>query len=206
MIIGGGVVGRMAAQIATGMGADTYIFDRSLDRLRDLDARFKSRCSTVFSSTLSIEQMLPEADVVIGAVLVHGAKAPRVITRDQLPLLKRGALLVDVSIDQGGCFESSRPTTHSHPTYDVDGVTHYCVANIPGAVPITSTFALANATLPYILKLADRGVHQALQSDPGFMRGLNVAGGRLTSKPVADDQGRDWVAPDQALAAMPAAA
>jgi alanine dehydrogenase len=206
MIIGGGVVGLTAAEIAIGMGAETYILDRSIDRLRELDYLLNNRCSTVFSTTLAIEQMLPEVDLVIGAVLVHGAKAPHVIKREQLKLMKPNAVLVDVSIDQGGCFETSRPTTHTDPTYEVDGVTHYCVANMPGAVPITSTFALTNATMPYIVKLADEGVHATLQSDPGFLAGLNVAAGAVTNAPVAADQGREHVAPLDALNRAPVAA
>jgi alanine dehydrogenase len=206
MIIGGGVVGLTAAEIAIGMGAETYIFDRSIDRLRELDFLLNNRCSTVFSTTLSIERLLPEVDLVVGAVLVHGAKAPHVITRAQLGLMKRNAVLVDVSIDQGGCFETSRPTTHSDPTYEVDGVTHYCVANMPGAVPITSTFALTNATMPYVVKLAEQGVRDALASDPGFMKGLNVAAGQLTSEPVARDQGMEYNPPQEALARVPALA
>jgi alanine dehydrogenase len=145
--------------------------------------------------------MLPEVDLVIGAVLVHGAKAPRVITREQLGLMKRNSVLVDVSIDQGGCFETSRPTTHTDPTYEVDGVTHYCVANMPGAVPITSTFALTNATMPYVVKLATEGVHGALSSDPGFMKGLNVCAGQVTYAPVADAVGVGSAAPAELLAA-----
>jgi alanine dehydrogenase len=206
MIIGGGVVGLTAAEIAIGMGAETYIYDRSIDRLRELDFLLNNRCSTVFSTTLSIERMLPEVDLVIGAVLVHGAKAPRVITRAQLGLMKEHAVLVDVSIDQGGCFETSRPTTHSDPTYVVDGVTHYCVANMPGAVPITSTFALTNATMPYVVKLATEGVHAALESDPGFLEGLNIAAGQVTYQPVARDQGIDHIDPRDALARIPVAA
>jgi alanine dehydrogenase len=206
MVIGGGVVGLTAAEIAIGMGAETYVYDRSIDRLRELDFLLNNRCSTVFSTTLSIERMLPEVDLVIGAVLVHGAKAPRVITRAQLSLMKSHAVLVDVSIDQGGCFETSRPTTHTNPTYEVDGVTHYCVANMPGAVPITSTFALTNATMPYVLKLAERGVHAALESDPGFLAGLNVAAGEVTYAPVAADQGLAAVDPLTALANVGAAA
>ena len=206
MIIGGGVVGLTAAEIAIGMGAETYIFDRSIDRLRELDFLLNNRCSTVFSTALSIERLLPEVDLVIGAVLVHGAKAPHVITRHQLSLMKRNAVLVDVSIDQGGCFETSRPTTHSDPTYEVDGVTHYCVANMPGAVPVTSTFALTNATMPYIVKLAHEGVHAALADDPGLMKGLNVAAGQVTYEPVARDQSLEYVAPQEALARVPALA
>ena len=206
MVIGGGVVGLTAAEIAIGMGAETYVFDRSIDRLRELDFLLNNRCSTVFSSTLSIERLLPEVDLVIGAVLVHGAKAPHVITRAQLKLMKHNAVLVDVSIDQGGCFETSRPTTHTDPTYEVDGVTHYCVANMPGAVPITSTFALTNATMPYVVKLAEQGVHAALKSDPGFLEGLNVAAGEVTYAPVAVDQGLTPVDPLTALDQVPAAA
>jgi alanine dehydrogenase len=206
MVIGGGVVGLTAAEIAIGMGAETYVFDRSIDRLRELDFLLNNRCSTVFSSTLSIERLLPEVDLVIGAVLVHGAKAPHVITRAQLGLMKHNAVLVDVSIDQGGCFETSRPTTHSDPTYEVDGVTHYCVANMPGAVPITSTFALTNATMPYVVKLAEQGVHAALKSDPGFLEGLNVAAGQVTYAPVAADQGIEHLPAIDALDRIPVTA
>jgi alanine dehydrogenase len=205
MVIGGGVVGQNAAEIAIGMGAETYVYDRSIDRLRELEVLLNGRCSTCYASTLEIESRLGEVDMVIGAVLVHGATAPKVITRAQLGLMKRHTVLVDVSIDQGGCFETSRPTTHSNPTYEVDGIIHYCVANMPGAVPITSTWALTNATMPYLIKLADQGVHRALGSDPGFMRGLNVAAGKLTYEPVARDQGLDYTAPEDALAVIPAA-
>ena len=200
-VIGGGVVGIHAALISIGMQADVTVFDRSIDRLRELELIFDGRADTVFATTLSIEEHLREADLVIGAVLVHGARAPRVITRAQLGLMKRHAVLVDVSIDQGGCFETSRPTTHSNPTYEVDGITHYCVANMPGAVPVTSTWALTNATLPYLIALADRGVRGALGADPGFARGLAMIRGVLTSEPVASEQGRSWVAPAAALAA-----
>jgi alanine dehydrogenase len=185
LVIGGGVVGMNAAFIAIGMEADVFVFDRSIDRLRELEVAFGGRASTVFSSTLAVEEMLPMADLVIGAVLVHGARAPRVVTREQLQLMRRHAVLVDVSIDQGGCFETSRPTTHSHPTYEVDGITHYCVTNMPGAVPITSTYALTNATLPYALKLADRGVEEALEEDRALRAGLNVKAGRITHPAVA---------------------
>jgi alanine dehydrogenase len=205
MIIGGGVVGMNAAFIAIGMEADVTVFDRNLDRLRELDVALGGRADTCFSTTLSIEQHLAEADLVIGAVLVHGARAPRVVTREQLSLMKRHAVLVDVSIDQGGCFETSRPTTHSDPTYRVDGITHYCVANMPGAVPVTSTWALTNATMPYILRLATDGVHRALSADPGFLRGLNVAAGRLTYEPVARDQGVEFSAPHEVLHSVSAA-
>jgi len=186
LVIGGGAVGLNAAFIAIGMEADVFVFDRSIDRLREIDLALAGRASTVFSSTLSIEQMLPRADLVIGAVLVHGARAPHVITRDQLKLMKKHAVLVDVSIDQGGCFETSRPTTHSDPVYEVDGVIHYCVTNMPGAVPITSTYALTNATLPYVLALADQGPRDAVAHDPGLRLGVNVTGGAVTHPAVAE--------------------
>ena len=183
-----------------------YVADRNIDRLRQLDSELNGRASTVFASTLAIEQLLPEIDLVIGAVLVRGAKAPRVITRAQLGLMKRNAVLVDISIDQGGCFETSRPTTHSDPTYEVDGVTHYCVANMPGAVPITSTYALTNATMPYVLKLVGQGTAAALSSDPHFLAGLNVCAGRLTYEPVARDQGLEFTEPLEALGRLGAVA
>jgi alanine dehydrogenase len=203
-IIGGGVVGMNAAFIAIGMEADVTVFDRNIDRLRELDIAFGGRADTCFASTLAIEEHLAEADLVIGAVLVAGARAPHVVTRAQLKLMKRHAVLVDVSIDQGGCFETSRPTTHSDPTYEVDGITHYCVANMPGAVPVTSTWALTNATMPYVLRLADQGVHRALSADPGFMLGLNVAGGKVTYEPVAKDQGLEFTPAADALQAVAA--
>jgi alanine dehydrogenase len=199
MVIGGGVVGYNAARVAAGLGAEVYIYDRSLDRLRELDAIFGEGVSTCYASALEIEQRLPEVDMVVGAVLVQGAKAPHVLRREQLGLMKRNAVLVDVSIDQGGCFETSRPTTHGEPTFELDGITHYCVANMPGAVPITSTHALTNATLPYLARLAELGVERALGSDPGFAAGLNVAASQLTNEAVAVDQGRPFVAPSQAL-------
>jgi alanine dehydrogenase len=189
MIIGGGVVGMNAAFIAIGMEADVFVFDTSIDRLRELDIALNGRCSTVHSSTLAIEEMLPRADLVIGAVLVHGARAPRVVKREQLELMKPAAVLVDVSIDQGGCFETSRPTTHSDPTYEVDGVIHYCVTNMPGAVPATSTYALTNATLPYVIALADHGVRTAAALDPGLRLGVNVVAGRVTNPAVAASLG-----------------
>lgn len=195
MVIGGGVVGMNAAIIAIGLQADVFVFDRSIDRLRELEVVFGGHASTVYSSTLAIEQMLPFADLVIGAVLVHGAKAPQVVKRDQLALMKHGAVLVDVSIDQGGCFETSRPTTHSDPTYEVDGVLHYCVANMPGAVPITSTFALTNATLPYVLALAEHGPAGAVERDPGLALGVNVAAGKIANPAVAEAVGAECVAP-----------
>ena len=199
MVIGGGVVGMNAAFIAIGMEADVFVFDRSIDRLRELEVAFGGRCSTVYSTRLAIEQMLPWADLVIGAVLVHGARAPYVIRREQLALMKRGAVLVDVAIDQGGCFETSRPTTHHEPTFEVEGITHYCVTNMPGAVPITSTHALTNATLPYAIALADHGVAEAIKRDPGLRLGVNVAGGAVTHPAVAEGVGLDYVPVEQAL-------
>ena len=192
MVIGGGVVGQNAAFIAIGMEADVFVYDRSIDRLRELDVNFGGRASTVYSSTLAIEDMLPHADLVIGAVLVHGARAPYVIKRKQLGLMKERAVLVDVSIDQGGCFETSRPTTHSDPVYEVDGVTHYCVANMPGAVPVTSTFALTNATLPYVLALGDQGLEGAIEALPGLGPGVNVADGKVTHQAVAEGTGMEY--------------
>ena len=199
MVIGGGVVGRNAAYIAIGMEADVFVYDRNIDTLRELDTVFAGRASTVYSSTLSIEQMLPQADLVIGAVLIQGARAPWVIRREQLSLMKRRAVLVDVSIDQGGCFETSRPTTHSQPTYEVDKIIHYCVTNMPGAVPVTSTFALTNATLPYVLALADRGVRGAIDADPGLKQGVNVADGKVTHPAVAEGVGEPYTRVDEAL-------
>jgi alanine dehydrogenase len=189
LVIGGGVVGMNAAIIAIGMQADVFVFDRSIDRLRELEVAFSGRASTVYSSTLAIEEMLPAADLVIGAVLIHGGRAPRVVTRKDLSLMKRHAVLVDVSIDQGGCFETSRPTTHSNPTYEVDGITHYCVTNMPGAVPITSTYALTNATLPYVIELAEFGVDEALAGNEPLRHGLNVRSGEITHPAVAEALG-----------------
>jgi alanine dehydrogenase len=199
MILGGGVVGMNAAFIAIGMEADVFVYDISINRLRELDIALNGRCSTVYSSTLSVEEMLPRADLVIGAVLVHGARSPVLIRREQLDLMKRHAVLVDVSIDQGGCFETSRPTTHSNPTYEVDSIAHYCVTNMPGAVPITSTYALTNATLPYVLALAEHGVDGAIARDPGLRLGINVARGAVTNAAVADAVGLPFTPVDEAL-------
>jgi len=199
VVIGGGAVGMNAAFIAIGMEADVFVFDVSIDRLRELDVAFGGRASTVFSSTLAVEEMLPRADLVIGAVLVHGARAPYVVRRDQLKLMKRQAVLVDVAIDQGGCFETSHPTTHRDPTFEVDGITHYCVANMPGAVPITATYALTNATLPYVLALADNGVASAARRDPGLRLGVNVADGRVTHPAVAEGVGVNYTPVEEVL-------
>jgi alanine dehydrogenase len=200
LVVGGGVVGMNAAFIAIGMEADVFVFEKSIDRLRELDIAFGGRCSTVFSTTLAIEEMLPRADLVIGAVLVHGARAPYVVRHEQLGAMKQGAVLVDVAIDQGGCFETSRPTTHHEPTFEVEGITHYCVANMPGAVPITSTYALTNATLPYAVALADQGVADAIRRDPGLRLGVNVAGGKVTHPAVAEGVGAEYVPVEEALA------
>ena len=199
MIIGGGAVGMHAAFVAIGMEADVFVYDVSLEKLRELDVAFGGRAATVFSSTLSIEERLPDMDLVIGGVLVHGARAPHVITRKQLALMKPQAVLVDVAIDQGGCFETSRPTTHGDPTYEVDGIIHYCVTNMPGAVPITSTYALTNATLPYVLALAEFGVAEAARRDPGLKLGINVAKGQVAHPAVARGVGMDYVPPEQLL-------
>ena len=186
VIIGGGVVGLNAALIAIGMQANVFVLDRSIERMRELDSIFAGRAATIYASSLAIEDLLPLADLVVGAVLVHGARAPFVIRRNQLPLLKERAVLVDVAIDQGGCFETSRPTTHSDPTFQVDGITHYCVANMPGAVPITSTYALTNATLPFCIELADKGVEAAMASSPALRSGLNVLDGEIVHPAVAE--------------------
>jgi alanine dehydrogenase len=199
LVIGGGVVGINAAFIAIGMEADVFVFDRDIDRLRELDVAFGGRASTVYSSTLTVEDMLPAADLVIGAVLIHGGRAPHVITRKQLALMKNRAVLVDVSIDQGGCFETSRPTTHSDPVYEVDGITHYCVTNMPGAVPITSTYALTNATLPFVISIADHGVTEAIAHDPGLRLGVNVAHGHVTHPAVAEGVGMPFAPVEDVL-------
>jgi alanine dehydrogenase len=188
-----------AAFIALGMEATVFVYDRNIDRLRELDIAFNGRADTCYASTLDIEQRLPEVDLVIGAVLVHGAKAPYVIRREQLSLMKRQAVLVDVSIDQGGCFETSRPTTHSDPVYEVDGVLHYCVANMPGAVPVTSTRALTNATLPYVLHVADVGIARAAYENPGLAKGVNIVASKVTYQPVAEATGQPYTELFEAL-------
>lgn len=186
LVLGGGMVGTEAARIACGLGASVYLLDLSLPRLRHLAETLPKNCIPLMSSPAAIRELLPRADVVIGAVLVHGARTPRLITREMLALLRPGAVLVDVAIDQGGCFETSRPTTHDQPVYEVDGILHYCVGNMPGAVPLTSTRALTNATLPYVRTLADRGWRRAVQEDPGLGAGVNVADGVITWPGVAE--------------------
>jgi alanine dehydrogenase len=185
-VLGGGVVGTHAARVACGMGADVTILDRSLPRLRELDELFDGRARVVMSGAEAIEQELVRSDVVVGAVLVPGAAAPKLVTREMLGLLPARAVLVDVAIDQGGCFSTSRPTTHAEPAYELEGVLHYCVANMPGAVPRTSTLALTNATLPYVRRLADLGVDGLLAQDPGVAPGVNVRDGEIVSAPVAE--------------------
>jgi alanine dehydrogenase len=192
VILGGGVVGTNAARIAVGMGAQVSILDKSLSRLKELDALFSSQLRTLYATVDAVEQAVLNADLVIGAVLLPGASAPKLIQQDLLPQMRPGGVIVDVSIDQGGCFETSRPTTHEQPTFVVDSVIHYCVANMPSAVPRTSTFALSHATYPYIAALADKGYRQALLEDPHLSNGLNVYQGQLTHKAVANDLGENF--------------
>jgi alanine dehydrogenase len=192
VVIGGGIVGYNAAVIAIGLGANVTILERSIDRMRHLEEILSGRVSLLMSSSLQIEESVSGADVVIGAVLVPGALAPRLITREMVAGMKDGAVLADVAIDQGGCAETSRPTTHSDPVYKVEGVTHYCVANMPGAVPITSTKALTNATLPYVEAIADYGLAEAVARDPALARGVNVVEGKVTYEAVADAHGLDY--------------
>ena len=186
LVLGGGVVGTNAALMAAGLGADVTICDISLPRLRQLNEFMPKNVKTLFSSAHNIEQELATTDLVIGAVLIPGAKAPHLITRPMLKPMKKGSVLVDVAIDQGGCFETSHPTTHAEPTYEVDGIIHYCVANIPGAVPCTSTLALTNATLPYAVKLADMGWEKACETDSGLKKGLNIVNGKVVFPAVAE--------------------
>jgi alanine dehydrogenase len=193
VVIGGGNVGYNAAKIALGMGANVTIVDRSIDRLRYLEEILDGRVNFIVSTTLSLAEQIADADLVIGAVLLPGALAPRVVTRTMLQTMKQASVVVDVAIDQGGCFETSRATTHTDPVYEVDGVVHYCVANMPGAVPITSTKALTNVTLPYVLKLANNGVRDALLDDVVLGRGANVVAGQVTSEEVAEAVGTPYV-------------
>jgi len=192
LVLGGGVVGVNAAKIAAGMGANTTIMDISMPRLRYLDDVMPKNITTQFSSEDGIRQLLPHVDLIIGAVLKHGAKAPHLITRDMLKEMRPGTVLVDVAIDQGGCFETSKPTTHADPTYIIDDILHYCVANMPGAVPHTSTLGLTNVTLPYAIALADKGWQKALKDDPELLKGLNIVNGKIVYKDVAEAFGLDW--------------
>ncbi|MES0870503.1 alanine dehydrogenase [Pseudovibrio sp. SCP19] len=200
VVIGGGVVGAHAIEMAIGLGSDVTVLDRNVDVLDALSARFGSRLKTVFSNRAALEKEVLAADLVVGAVLVAGAAAPKLVTKEHIKAMKPGSVVVDVAIDQGGCFETSRATTHQDPTYIVDEVVHYCVANMPGAVARTSTYALNNATLPYVLALADKGYAAALRDIPGFMPGLNVYKGQVTVAEVAENLGYTYVSPEAALA------
>lgn len=199
VVLGGGVVGLNAARMALGLGADVTLLDKSLARLKEIDMLFGSGIKTLMSNSSNIEEAVRDADLIIGAVLVPGAAAPKLLNRAMLKQLRAGAVLVDVAIDQGGCFETSRPTTHQHPTYIVDGIVHYCVANMPGGVARTATMALTNATLPYALELADKGWPQALQDNAHLRHGLNICCGKVTYEAVARDLGYDYVDPLTAL-------
>lgn len=199
VVIGGGVVGTNAIRMAMGMEAYVTVLDKSLERLRELDFQFGSKLNTIYATTESIEHYVTNADLVIGAVLVPGAAAPKLVTKKMLSAMRPGSVVVDVAIDQGGCFETSKPTTHHEPTYVIEEVIHYCVANMPGAVPRTSTFALNNATLPYAMNLITKGVKQALLDDPHLLNGLNVHKGQLTYEAVARDLGYDFVEASKAL-------
>jgi len=202
-VIGGGIVGYNAAIIALGLGAQVTILERSIDRMRHLDEILSGRVSLVMSSSLQIEESVAEADVVIGAVLIPGARAPKLVTREMLHDMKPGAVIVDVAIDQGGCFETARPTTHTDPVYEVDGITHYCVANMPAGVPITSTLALTNATLPYVEAIADHGLAQAIALDPALARGVNVLDGKITYEAVAEAHDLDYTPLEDVLPPAP---
>ncbi|AXS82904.1 MULTISPECIES: alanine dehydrogenase [Marinobacter] len=202
VIIGGGVVGFAATQMAVGMGARVLVLDKSMAVLRRFDALFGNKVQTLFSCAKTVEQSVLQADLVIGGVLIPGAAAPKLVTRDLISRMPQGAAVVDVAIDQGGCFETSRPTTHAEPTYLVDGVVHYCVANMPGAVARTSTYALNNATLPYVLQIADKGPRQALADNSHLRQGLNVVNGTLTCPSVGVAQGIDAITPEQGLELM----
>jgi alanine dehydrogenase len=199
VIVGGGVVGTAAARVAVGMGANVTVLDRSIPRMSYLDDVFMGRLTTQYSSAEALEELLPQADMIIGAVLVPGAAAPKLISRAQLARMRPGAALVDVAIDQGGCFETSKPTTHQDPIYEVDGIMHYCVANMPGAVPRTSTLALGNATMPFMLALANKGWKKACEDDPHLLNGLNTHAGHLTYYAVGKALGIDVLAPKLAL-------
>jgi alanine dehydrogenase len=192
VVIGGGIVGYNAALVAMGMRADVWVLDKSVERMRELETMLAGRITLAMSTKLELEQAIAGADLVVGAVLIPGARAPKLITREMLGLMKQGSVLVDVAIDQGGCAETSRPTTHSDPIYVVDGVVHYCVANMPGAVPITSTKALTNVTLPYVEAIADHGLTAAVTRDRALARGVNVLGGRVTYQAVAEAHGLDF--------------
>jgi alanine dehydrogenase len=203
LVIGGGMVGYNAALIALGLGANVTILERSIDRMRHLEEVLGTRVSLLMSSSLQIEESVVEADVVIGAVLIPGALAPKLVTREMVSQMKDGAVVCDVAIDQGGCFETARATTHSEPVYVVDGVTHYCVANMPGAVPVTATKALTNATLPYVEAIAGHGVREAVARDPALARGVNVLEGKVTYEAVADAHGLEYAPLEDVLPLSP---
>jgi alanine dehydrogenase len=203
VVIGGGIVGYNAALIALGLGASVTILERSIDRMRHLEEVLGGRVSLLMSSGLQIEESVADADVVIGAVLIPGALAPKLVTREMVGGMKPGSVVADVAIDQGGCFETSRPTTHSEPVYVVDGVIHYCVANMPGAVPITATKALTNATLPYVEAIADHGLAEAVERDPSLARGVNVLNGKVTYEAVADAHGLEYAPLEDLLPLAP---
>jgi alanine dehydrogenase len=204
LVIGGGIVGYNAALIAVGMQADVWVLDKSVERMRDLEMMLDGRITLAMSNELQIQESILDADLVIGAVLIPGARAPKLITREMLPTMKPGSVLVDVAIDQGGCAETSKPTTHSDPTYVVDGVVRYCVANMPGAVPISSTKALTNVTLPYVEAIAKHGLAAAVARDPALARGVNVLGGKVTYAAVADAHGMDYAPLEDVLPLTPA--
>ena len=201
LVLGGGVVGSSAIRVALGLGADVTVLDRSVNRLGELDEQYRGQLRTVYSTAEALEMHAREADLIIGAVLIPGASAPKLVTAEMLANFKPGIVMVDVAIDQGGCFETSRPTTHADPTYEVDGVVHYCVANMPGAVAKTATMALTNATLPYIIRLASNEVGSLLLEDKHFGAGLNIVHGQLTHRAVAEALGQMWTEPDQILRA-----
>ncbi len=197
LVLGGGIVGTHAAQMACGLGAKVYLLDTSLERLRHLSEVMPKNCFPIMSSPSTVRDLVKEADVVIGAVLLHGAKAPKLVTRDMLKTMKPGAVMVDVAIDQGGCFETSKATTHSDPTFEVDGIVHYCVANMPGAVPLTSTVALTNATLPYAIKIANQGWKDVARNNSDVRAGLNIVSGKVTYAGVADAFGLSYTPPEE---------
>lgn len=199
LVLGGGVVGTHAAQMACGLGAKVYLLDMNLDRLRYLSEIMPKNCFPMMSSPATVRELVQEADVVIGAVLLHGAKAPKLVTREMLKTMKPGAVLVDVAIDQGGCFDTSKATTHTDPIYEVDGIVHYCVANMPGAVPLTSTMALTNATLPYAVAIANKGWQKVAREDEGIKAGVNIVNGQITYQGVADAFDMDYVPVDTLL-------